>query len=39
MTTSDHFTMLWEDDAPPPDVFAFLKSHAELSPESVPTSS
>ena len=32
MTASDHFTMLWEDDAPPPDVFAFLKSHPELSP-------
>ena len=32
MSLTDRFAMLWEDDGPPPDVFAFLKSHAGVSP-------
>ena len=32
MNLADRFAMLWESDAPPPDVFAFLESHADAPP-------
>jgi putative methionine-R-sulfoxide reductase with GAF domain len=32
MNLADRFVMLWEADAPPPDVFAFLKAQADVPP-------
>ena len=32
MNLADQFAMLWKEDAPPPDVFAFLGAHADVSP-------
>jgi serine/threonine-protein kinase len=32
MNLSNQFALLWETDGPPPDVFGFLKAHAELPP-------
>src|SRR5437660_10865875 len=32
MKLADRFAMLWEADGPPPDVFAFLKAHADVPP-------
>jgi eukaryotic-like serine/threonine-protein kinase len=32
MNLADRFAMLWEADEPPPDVFAFLKAHADVAP-------
>src|SRR3977135_3468862 len=32
MKLADQFAMLWEADTPPPDVFAFLKAHADAPP-------
>jgi putative methionine-R-sulfoxide reductase with GAF domain len=32
MNLADRFAMLWEADAPPPDVFAFLKTCADIPP-------
>ena len=32
MKLADRFAMLWESDAPPPDVFAFLKGHDDIPP-------
>src|SRR4051794_27719257 len=32
MNLADLFAMQWEADTPPPDVFAFLKAHADVPP-------